>query len=296
MPGKDIASGSYVETGRVVNKFPLHPHRRSPIFGAHFFDRRGPLMLARSVSLEEGTFVASKDAWRTVGAMLQVTYGKKLANSDTLNALHGKLNDLEDDELKEAVTRHTDDATEESPGGNVRGEWFPKPARLRFHVNAFRVEQAREHERDLEDELEAIKAASEARSPSKTVEFPAAAEYGAPKSLELRPTDCSECRDTGLASYFIPRDLSHPANKYRLFLEAEFLELPEAMRETFQRFPAVCDCTVGQLKRRKNPGAHEGQEIGGRVRRLYITVEEARKMAQNRRDKELARYGGSVAP
>lgn len=216
-----------------------------------------------------------------------MVYGK-LANDDNLKALYAICNDLDDEVLIGAVGRHIENA--EQSGSSLAGEWCPKPAQVRFHANALQVEidKRRRDEIAIREERLREKALTE----TTTVEFPAGAAYDTPTEITLTATECSVCRDTGFAFYYCPRDRSHPANKYRVFLEPEFLELPEEIQRTFDRFPAVCDCHAGQIRRDKAPHLHvNGVDVNGRSRRVYITIELARKMATTRQAKETQRIG-----
>lgn len=218
--------------------------------------------------------MATRPAWTKAGAVLRMTYGK-LAHRDALNSLYRKLNDLDDDRLLAAIERHLDDDTRESSGSLV-GNWFPKPAQIRFHANTLQVEEAKARRLELEIRAERIQAEAAAR----VVEFPAE-----------ETSACRECHDGGMASYWIPNDLSHPANKYRVYEKGEHSELSEAMKTVLQRYSAVCDCEAGQLRRAQNPTGHMPISVNGRERRAYITVEEVRKMAHRRRKKEDTGYG-----
>ena len=227
--------------------------------------------------------MASRDAWLKARSLLRMVYGK-LANDDTLKALHATLDDLSDDVLIDALGRHIDNS--EQNGASLAGEWCPKPAQVRFHANALHVEAEKARADALVVAQEKLR--ETALTTTNTVAFPAGGAFGLKSVLELEPTSCSECRDSGYAYYYVPRDRSHPANKYRLYMAAEYLELPEAMQRHYERYPAVCDCAVGQLKRQAAPDAHTtgvGAISTGRPRRIYITVEEARKMSAARKAK-----------
>lgn len=227
--------------------------------------------------------MATKNGWQRTGALLRMTYGK-LATPDALNSLYRALDDLDDEALIEATSRHIDDSSAES-NGSLAGSWFPKPAQVRVHARSIAAEAAQSRREKLEAEAAAVETASDAGD-AVVVDFPLGGNYGSPKQLEVKRSKCSPCRDSGIASYYIPRDRRHPASKYRVFLEPEYLQLPETMRVELSRFSAVCDCEVGELKRRANPAAHQGFQDNGRTRRAYITIEEARKYSAERRRRE----------
>lgn len=237
--------------------------------------------------------MASRPAWDKAGAVLKMTYGKA-AHRDALNALYRRLGDLPDDILLSAIERHIDDPTVETSGSLV-GNWFPKPAQLRRHANELKAEAEQAKRLGNEARAREFKRLQDAQE-AKIVEFPAeyAGSYGLPKKLELTKSACASCRDQGLSYYYIPRDLKHPAAKYRVFEEAEYFALPDTMRAQLQRYVAVCDCEAGLLKRSSAPEGHRGQNLNGRERRLYITIEEVRKMAASRRSKEGAGSGVEV--
>ena len=231
--------------------------------------------------------MATRNAWKKVGALLRMTYGK-LATSDALNSLYRSLDDLDDEALIEATSRHIDDSSAES-NGSLAGSWFPKPAQVRAHARSIAAEAAQSRRDELEAEAEA--AAAETASfddDAVVVDFPHGGNYGSPKQRGVQRSKCRPCRDSGIASYYIPRDRRRPASKYRVFLEPEYLQLPETMRDELSRFSAVCDCEVGMVKRRANPAAYQGFQDNGRLRRAYITIEEARKYSAERRSREQA--------
>lgn len=231
--------------------------------------------------------MATDAAWQKGAAVLQMTYGK-LASRQALGGLYRSLNDLDDEQLLEAISRHCDDDTPD--GGRLIGEWFPKPARLRFHANAFKVIRDRQWRAALEVEEARFRAIAEAK-PKKTVAFPGGGEYGLPASLEVSSAACKECADSGLSPYYIPKLLDHPRDKYRVFLASEFAKMPSELRPRFRRYSAVCDCKAGQMRRAKHPTQHVAEKIAGRDRRCYITIEEARQMAEKRFAKEGGQYG-----
>ena len=231
--------------------------------------------------------MASRDAWIKARSLLRMVYGK-LANDDVLRSLHATCDDLDDETLVAAIGRHVDNS--EQSGSSLAGEWCPKPAQIRFHANALQVEAENLRRQTLD--LAAEKIRKEALTETTTVEFPAGSALGLPSELTLTSTACSECRDSGFAFYYCPSDRAHPANKYNLFLQDEYNELPDEMRRAYERFPAVCDCQAGQIRRSQSPNAHTtGVDCNGRPRRLYITIEEARRMSANRQAKDQQRIG-----
>jgi hypothetical protein len=211
-----------------------------------------------------------------------MVYGK-LANDDNLKALFATCNDLDDEVLIGAVGRHVDNA--EQSGSSLAGEWCPKPAQVRFHANALQVEKERLRRQELE--LKAAKLRENEERPTTTVAFPDGAALGLPTEIAVNPNKCPTCRDSGFSYYYCPSDRSRPAYKYRVYLADEYTDLPGEIQRTLDRFPAVCDCAEGRLRRERAPHAHTtGINCHGRSRRVYITIEEARTMSAKRRAKD----------
>lgn len=232
--------------------------------------------------------MASRKTWAEAASLLRETY-QRLASKDALAALYHQLDDLPDEVLSGAIGRHINDTTVE--GTTVAGAWFPKPAQLRVHANKYSAEQLLIHKQELATKAADLKATFES-TPTKTVDFPeevlGKAEKGV-KHLHLSPSSCGSCRDSGLANYYIPADRSHPAAKYRLYLEKDYLALPDDMQTGLVRFSAVCDCAAGQLKREQRPEGHTRTiKSAGGNRRMWIAIEEARRFAARRKEKEEA--------
>ena len=222
--------------------------------------------------------MATRGAWIKAKALLKMVYGR-LVTDDTMRSLHSTLDDLPDDILIGAVGRHIDN--DEQNGKHLAGEWCPKPAQVRFHANALIAESDKSRRHEIAAREEAIRQTAE-RQPARTVQFEGGAEFGLTRELTVSPAECPDCRDSGFAWYWCPRERSTTSNP-DVYLREEFDELPEASRKTFERFPAVCDCRSGRVRRDRSPAAHSaGVECNGRVRQLYITVELARKMSQKR--------------
>lgn len=230
--------------------------------------------------------MATRKAWAEAASLLRETY-QRLASKDSLAALYHQLDDLPDEVLSGAIARHINDTTAE--GATVSGAWFPKPAQLRVHANSYAAEQLITHKQELSAKADQLKATLESK-PTRTVDFPkeilGEADKGV-KHLHLSPASCHECRDSGMSNYYIPANQTHPAAKYRLYLEKDYFDLPDSIQQGLGRYSAVCDCEAGQLKREQWPEAHTRTiKSAGKSRRMYITIEEARRFSEKRIEKE----------
>ena len=231
--------------------------------------------------------MANLETWSKAKAVLKMTYGR-LATSDALNSLYSSLNDLTDATLLAAIERHISAPPPENNG--LAGSWFPKPAQLRLHAGAVKVEGEARRIQNLEAKQREL----EVETVSRVIEFPGGSSFGLKKDLTVIKTLCHKCRDSGLAAYYTPEDRSNPASKYRLYMAEEFFALPATTRKHFTAYSAVCDCSAGMIRRDKNPDLHqEVKRNGGPAYRVYITVELAEQIAAKRRAKEAASIGAA---
>ena len=224
--------------------------------------------------------MASAIAWQRIHKILHITYGK-LYDTDRRTALYQLLVDVEDADLEEAVATHCNDPE--------TGEYPPKPSQIRANLTEIDARRAKERAQGLklaeaeyqraEPPAQVYQASTDQRRRTGQVEF------------RVRPSRCELCQETGFRSYYLPKQMAEPADKYQVFEESEYLALPTAAQGFYRLYRAVCDCSAGKLRRKRYAGIISGFVSEGRSYRAWPLVEEVEKMAARRRQQEARNIG-----
>ncbi len=235
----------------------------------------------------------------SLSRVLVATYGEKMMDHDRLTSLWRVLGREDADTVAMAIDAHIADATEDGYGHRV-GQYPPKPADILARIRRLRDEAAETTRREQEDTHRRVRDGSGGRKIPYTI--PAEIRKKAPYLPNIRYTwtsDCHECSDSGLASFFAEYNATD--DRYipgRVWLRSEALELPDEQLHKMRRQTAACDCQRGRVRPERQLMTSVWSERQGREVEVttYPRLEYIRKIAERRRANDgISNVDGAVS-
>lgn len=231
--------------------------------------------------------------------VLTATYGAMI-DHDRLTALWRQLGRENAEVVAAAIDAHITDTTIVSDG-RAAGTYPPKPSDLAGRIRRMRDEARETERREQEETYRRVRDGSGGRKIP--FQIPAEIRKKAPYLPNISYTwtsDCHECSDTGLASFFAQYDPEK--DRYvpgRVWLRSEALKLSDEKLATMRRQTAVCDCQRGRVRPERMLTTSVWSQRQGREVEVntYPRLETIRRIAERRPNgMDRAVSGGNSRP
>lgn len=173
----------------------------------------------------------------------------RLMDAERLRALWDSIGNEDAEAVAMAIDAHVRDTSDDGQGRPV-GQYPPSAAHIMRHIKRWHDEaakQEREEQHQTRQRVQDRKAGR--RIPLKLPDFVTKQFTHLAGINHTWTSDCHECSDKGLASFFAEYDPR--SDRYvpgRVYLRSEAMALPQEQYDRLRRHTAVCDCQAGHVR------------------------------------------------